>query len=582
MQHFHICTRRGFLERSTKLGLGVALSTLADIPFVVKQALAEGSIGANGKKVLFIFLRGANDALNSVIPVLDSAYSTDINPVTSTPYRPPAAGNIGIPADAIDYSTPGGCFDATQYMDAGGTARGAADATFAYSKAIRLGNGFAALHPSLKFLAPLYNAGELALIHRVGYPKQSRSHFDSQNYWENGAPGSNVIKDGIFYRAMIESGLAHSSPLTGVSVQSALPLLLRGSAAAMTNLTDPTRYNLLGIPNNTAAGNAKYDSALTAASDYPVADKRSRELLGLQYGNLARTLSIFETIDFTEGNGSTTGNFYKDDIVTDSDAPYHLFPTSNSKNGGYAAHGNDTNKYVVDTKAYPFFTNLKAAALILNKTDAIVAGTELTGFDTHQTQGGVTGTHANLMRRVGWALYALRQYFTRYGRGNNPPSASAKVNWNDIVVVTLSEFGRTTAQNNSSGTDHAEAGVMMVAGGAVQGYGRAGRTSGVFGCHPGEFTGARSNLNWVTGPANQSCGTGCVFDGSMFGVGDRYLKRIVDYRSVLGEIIRAHLGATQAQLNRIIPGYGVTGERLLDGGTSSVDSTPILGEVGLL
>ena len=47
MQHFHILTRRSFLDRSVKLGLGVALSTLVDIPFVMKRALAEGSIGLN-------------------------------------------------------------------------------------------------------------------------------------------------------------------------------------------------------------------------------------------------------------------------------------------------------------------------------------------------------------------------------------------------------------------------------------------------------------------------------------------------------------------------------------------------------
>ena len=76
MQHFNIITRRGFLDRSFKIGLGVALSTLVDIPLVVKRALAEGTIGLNGKKLLFIFLRGANDSLNSVIPIQDSAYAT--------------------------------------------------------------------------------------------------------------------------------------------------------------------------------------------------------------------------------------------------------------------------------------------------------------------------------------------------------------------------------------------------------------------------------------------------------------------------------------------------------------------------
>src|ERR1044072_8244840 len=78
MQHVNILTRRGFFDRSFKLGLGVALSTLVDIPLVVKRALAEGTIGVpdpNGKtkKLLFIFLRGANDSLNSVIPIQDSA-----------------------------------------------------------------------------------------------------------------------------------------------------------------------------------------------------------------------------------------------------------------------------------------------------------------------------------------------------------------------------------------------------------------------------------------------------------------------------------------------------------------------------
>ena len=61
-----------------------------------------------------------------------------------------------------------------------------------------------------------------------------------------------------------------------------------------------------------------------------------------------------------------------------------------------------------------------------------------------------------------------------------------------------------------------------------------------------------------------------------------YLRRSTDYRSVLGEVIRKHLGATQNQLNRIIPGYAVAGENLLNGGTSSIDNVAIRGELGLL
>src|SRR5438477_7924721 len=104
MQSFHILTRRGFLDRSFKIGLGVALSTLTDIPLVVKRALAEGNIGLNNKKLLFIFLRGANDSLNSLIPIQDSAYNTDINPSTGTVIRP----DIAIDEDlGANYGTSG-------------------------------------------------------------------------------------------------------------------------------------------------------------------------------------------------------------------------------------------------------------------------------------------------------------------------------------------------------------------------------------------------------------------------------------------------------------------------------------------
>jgi uncharacterized protein (DUF1501 family) len=563
--------------------MAVALSTLVDIPFVMKRALADGSIGLNGKKILFIWLRGANDGLNSVIPIQDPTYAT---------IRP----DIGIPKDLannVDYSAPGNCFDATQFsLNANQIQvdRTANDLTYSYNKAIHLGNGFAALHPSLKFLAPVYNAGDLALIHRVAYPKQSRSHFDSQNYWENGSPNNNLSKDGIFYRTIIESGLANVSALTGVSIQSSLPLILRGSAAAMTNLTSPTRYDLLGVP--TPAGDVKAYNAINNANYYPFANKRSRDLLQLQYANMSSTLKIFADMDFAENpsGGAKYGNYYRDNVFTDNDdvwanatpnanpndanRGYYLFPTTNAKNGGYQRPGGaNANKYVVSTGHQGFFTNLKAAALILNNTDAIIAGTEIGGFDTHQTQGGVTGAHANLQRVIGWSMYALRKYFTLY---------SNKVNWNDVVVVTLSEFGRTSVENSDNGTDHAEGGVTFVAGGAVKGYGK-GNPSGVFGC---------SDLDtypWRPGPRTTNFTT-C---GTMFLAGvpegsttinptvAGYLRRSCDYRSILGEIIREHLGATQDQLNRIIPGYANPAERLLQGGLG-IDNVNIRGEVGIL
>src|SRR6266850_4341094 len=96
MHNFNVLSRRSFLDRSVKLGLATALATLTDIPFVMKRALAEGNIGLNGKKVLFIWLRFGNDGLNNIIPIQDPEYAA----IRST---------IEIPKDSIDYSTPGQC-----------------------------------------------------------------------------------------------------------------------------------------------------------------------------------------------------------------------------------------------------------------------------------------------------------------------------------------------------------------------------------------------------------------------------------------------------------------------------------------
>jgi uncharacterized protein (DUF1501 family) len=572
MQHynFNIMNRRSFLSTTGKAGILAALASITNVPGVLRQALADG-IGANGKKVLFIWLRFGNDGLNSLIPTEDPSYG---------PSRP----KIGIPRDPITSTNP------NYYSTTTGTAdffpSGSASTYGFYPYAIRAGNGFAALHPSLKFLAPVYNSGDLAFIHRVAYPRQSRSHFDSQIYWENGVPNNNIIKDGIFYRTLIESGLSNLGA-RGVTIQNALPLIMRGSAAAMTNLTDPRRYDLLGIPsgNPTGVGDPKALGYIGSGNSLPYASKNNRDMLYQQYANLQSTLSAFANINFDE-----TGNTFRDDEATDGDTAwasafggsgYYLFPTSNDKNGGWRrtpGGTTDGNKYVVDPGHQGFFFNLKAAALVLNHTDAVIAGTEIGGFDTHQLQINqnngtpqpTLGAHANLQRAIGWALYGVRKYFKIYGEGGTAPSPGAQVSWDDLVVVTLSEFGRTTIENSDLGTDHAEAGLMFVAGGQVKGYGRHASGSGILNCSPSE-SGLSASLLWTPGST-----------GTMFGASSRYLSRNTDFRSVLGEVIRKHLGASQSQLNSIIPGYAVTGERLLSGGTSSIDSKPIRGEVGIL
>ena len=70
----HILTRRSFLSTAGRTAVGVGLASLMNIPPFLKRALAEGNIGINGKKLIFIFLRGGNDGINNVAPVLDPSY----------------------------------------------------------------------------------------------------------------------------------------------------------------------------------------------------------------------------------------------------------------------------------------------------------------------------------------------------------------------------------------------------------------------------------------------------------------------------------------------------------------------------
>ena len=84
-----------------------------------------------------------------------------------------------------------------------------------------------------------------------------------------------------------------------------------------------------------------------------------------------------------------------------------------------------------------------------------VAFAEMGGWDTHQNQGGLNGQLANRLREWSDGLSAFRRDMAEQG--------------DDVVIVTMSEFGRTVRQNGTGGTDHGHANVMLVLGAPVMG-----------------------------------------------------------------------------------------------------------------
>ena len=91
----------------------------------------------------------------------------------------------------------------------------------------------------------------------------------------------------------------------------------------------------------------------------------------------------------------------------------------------------------------------------------------------------------------------------------------------DVVLVTMSEFGRTARENGNRGTDHGHANVMFALGGSVRGGKVYGRWPGI--------------------------APELLYEG-------RDLNLTTDFRSVCGEVIARHLG--QKDLSRIFPGFG--------------------------
>jgi uncharacterized protein (DUF1501 family) len=96
-----------------------------------------------------------------------------------------------------------------------------------------------------------------------------------------------------------------------------------------------------------------------------------------------------------------------------------------------------------------------AAQLIKSGLGVQVVWLDVGGWDTHAGQGGAEGTLGKRLDELASSLAAFRSDLGERFR--------------DVTVLTMTEFGRTVAQNGTGGTDHGHGALMMVLGGAVAG-----------------------------------------------------------------------------------------------------------------
>src|SRR3954462_9122203 len=96
------------------------------------------------------------------------------------------------------------------------------------------------LHPSMSSFENLFREKRLAIVHGVGSPNNTRSHFDAQDYMESGTPFNKGTESGWLNRAVGLLGHEAATPFQAVSLTSSLPRSFYGDNAtiAISNLND--------------------------------------------------------------------------------------------------------------------------------------------------------------------------------------------------------------------------------------------------------------------------------------------------------------------------------------------------------
>lgn len=350
------------------------------------------------------------------------------------------------------------------------------------AQALDLGLGGAAFHPALGRALEVFQPGELAAIARVGYGGSSLSHFSSQRFLETAVPGDETVNEG--WVARWARCLATNNPMAAASVSSQVQRMYLGPQV-VAHVPDLNQFHL---------------------SSDPVA----RKMLGSGSRGLIAAYAA-PSRGGTDGLVRTTGAAMHHSLGALSALPAANFAGDSfpADPASCAAEGLQGSWW-----AATFLANARDALRILLHSGCTAAGIEMPGFDHHVGQGGVNGDHAARLMVLAHALRSLRREALGAGQ------------WDNLAILVVSEFGRTSRENGGGGTDHGRAGVALLAGGRVRG--------GVHHCDP---------ASWPSG-------------ATLFSADNKYVAHRTDYRAIYADVLQSHLAVGDAELELVIPGIG--------------------------
>lgn len=327
--------------------------------------------------VVAIYLRGGNDALNTLVPYTEGRYY-DMRPTIAVP--PPGKEN--------------GCIDL--------------DGTFGLNPAL---TGFKALWDQ-KMLAPIVNAG-------VNSP--SRSHFQMQDFMEQGRMRNSPVRSGWLNRYLTATSAGdHEADFRALALQSRLPRSMRG------------KFPALAVAPSRARGRRKdKDSDVLDLFDKLYKKPPSMEGAGMKSDRA-------DEDELTQNGRATIDALRKlEEILTQKPAGKEVrYPATAGRMG----------------------QQLKMAARLLKSGQGVQAvALDRNGWDHHINEGG-GNTDATIYRMLSEVGTAVSTFYE-----------DIQFMKNMVTTVIMTEFGRTNRENGNNGTDHGHGSVMWVIGGKVNG-----------------------------------------------------------------------------------------------------------------
>jgi uncharacterized protein (DUF1501 family) len=384
-------TRRSFL-RSSALGgaLTCTVPSFLAATFDRLHADADGSpvaarTGTDSPILVVLQLAGGNDGLNTVVPFADDAYHR-------------ARPRLGLKSDAVLPLT---------------------DTT--------------GLHPALRGLRELFDAGHLGIVQSVGYPNPNRSHFRSTDIWMTATDSDRVSSLGWLGR-YFDHTCTGSDPTVGLAITRQAPLAFAANKPTGVALENPEAFRFADLDAPEA------DEQGASGTFYRQMTGAAREV---SMEDATRSGSSVEAAGGSAGTNSGSPLDYLERTALDAQI-------SSDRIRSVAARGRNEASYPASRLA----NDMKLVArLIAGGLGTRVYFVSQGGYDTHTNQ---VPTHARLLGELGDAVAAFQKDLQALGRAEQ------------VVLLTFSEFGRRVAENRSGGTDHGAAAPLFVVGSRVR------------------------------------------------------------------------------------------------------------------